>query len=243
MIKRLRVIAGPNGSGKSTLYQQLCNNNIPMYDFLNADDMKREFEQGKKLSLPFSIERKELDLHLSESLFDEHVKETLIKAVTYSGNTIAMNQKKIDSYSVAALADFLRFCYLSRGLSFSFETVFSHPSKLDFLKKAYNQGYRIYLYFVATEDINLNINRVKQRKQQGGHDVPEDKIKTRYSRCLNHFFPAIRYAYRAYIWDNSTTKMKLLAEMEPDHSLVISENVMPKWFNTYILQKITATEE
>lgn len=35
--------------------------------------------------------------------------------------------------------------------------------------------YRIYLYFVATQDAAINIARVAQRVQPGGHDVPQDK--------------------------------------------------------------------
>ena len=52
----------------------------------------------------------------------------------------------------------------------------SHPSKLDFIKSAKEQGFRIYLYFVALNDPEMNKGRVETRVLQGGHDVPANKI-------------------------------------------------------------------
>lgn len=66
--------------------------------------------------------------------------------------------------------------------SFSFETVMSHPSKIELLAAAKQRGYRIGVFFVATESTDLNIARVRQRVALGGHDVPLDRIRARYER-------------------------------------------------------------
>ncbi len=55
----------------------------------------------------------------------------------------------------------------------------THPSKLDFLREARIAGFRTYLYFVATEDPEINIGRVRARVQKNGHDVAHDKIISR----------------------------------------------------------------
>lgn len=117
------------------------------------------------------------------------------------------------------------------------ETVFSHPSKLDFLSRAVELGYRIYLYFVATDSCELNVARVEQRVAAGGHDVPREKIIARYSRCLDNFYESLRFAYRAYFWDNSTQEMRFFAELKPNHRMVIVGTV-PQWFENCILKKI-----
>jgi predicted ABC-type ATPase len=42
----------------------------------------------------------------------------------------------------------------------------SHPSKLDFIKKAKNLGYKTYLYFVSLENPEMNVDRVDARVKQ-----------------------------------------------------------------------------
>src|SRR6266851_2309336 len=59
--------------------------------------------------------------------------------------------------------------------SFSFETVMSHPSKIDILVKARAVGFCIQLFFVGTDDPRTNIDRVALRVSRGGHDVPKDR--------------------------------------------------------------------
>jgi len=71
---------------------------------------------------------------------------------------------------------------LAQQISFTFETVMSHCSKIDILMQAQATGYRTYLYFVATDDSTINISRVRNRVKLGGHDVPADKIEARYYR-------------------------------------------------------------
>jgi predicted ABC-type ATPase len=89
-----------------------------------------------------------------------------------------------DAYVAASIADYLREDWLAAGQSFSFETVMSHRSKIDFFARARAAGYRTYLYFIATEFADLNVSRVRNRAALGGHDVPPNKIMERYKRCL-----------------------------------------------------------
>ncbi len=79
----------------------------------------------------------------------------------------------------------------------------SSPDEVALLEKARSLGYRSYLYFIATEDPQINIARVKSRVHLGGHDVPVDKIVSRYARSLDLLLPAIRQSNRAYLFDNS----------------------------------------
>jgi predicted ABC-type ATPase len=76
-----------------------------------------------------------------------------------------------------------REALLSRRLSFGFETVGSHPGKVEFLGKAKSLGYTIALLFVATEDPEINLQRIKHRVVQGGHDVPEEVLP-----CCHEFY-------------------------------------------------------
>ena len=118
-------------------------------------------------------------------------------------------------------------------------TVMSHPSKLDFISKAKNAGFRIYLYFVSLEDPILNIARVEARVRQGGHDVPTDKIVSQYERTMNFLLDAIKLVDRAYLFDNSSTHPKLFAISQNNTISLTNPDYFPTWFQKYVVDKIS----
>jgi replicative DNA helicase len=79
----------------------------------------------------------------------------------------------------------------------------SHPSKIEILVRAKEAGYTVLLYFVGTDDPQTNIERVALRVNQGGHAVPDDKVRDRWHRTMLLLQHAIRSSDRAYIFDNS----------------------------------------
>lgn len=97
----------------------------------------------------------------------------------------------------------------------SFETVLSHPSHLDHLRLARTAGFDVIVYFVATDDPLINIGRVANRVQHGGHNVPTDRIESRYFRSLENLGAALSVADEAAIFDNSSTSdpMRLVATL------------------------------
>lgn len=109
----------------------------------------------------------------------------------------------LDAYHAAAIAEWLRALLLEQRRSFTFETVMSHPSKVQFLSKARESGFRIYLYWVTTEDSFINVGRVENRAESGGHFVAPDKVRERYDRSFSLLPSAIEASDRAYLFDNS----------------------------------------
>jgi len=83
------------------------------------------------------------------------------------------------------------------------QIVMSHIDKVQFLRTAQLARYRTYLYYVATEDPEINISRVRNRVALGGHNVAPDKVFSRYHRSLDLLLGAIKNSNRAYIFDNS----------------------------------------
>jgi predicted ABC-type ATPase len=114
----------------------------------------------------------------------------------------------------------------------------SHPSKVESIRRANNCGYRTYLYFVATEDPEINVARIRERVSRGGHDVPEAKTRSRYVRSLENLYDAIKMANRAYIFDNSYSPGEhfLIAQVESGLLTVVAPTV-PAWFKHYVLHK------
>ena len=97
----------------------------------------------------------------------------------------------------------MRYECLEQGRDFVFETVFSSPEKLEFLKKAKESGFFIRFFYVCTSDPSINVARITQRYLNGGHEVPISKVISRYYKSLLNAEEAITFVDRAYVYDNS----------------------------------------
>jgi predicted ABC-type ATPase len=140
----------------------------------------------------------------------------------------------MNSYYASVLAGFLRRKLLAGSVSFTFETVMSEPGKVDLLREARGLGFRTYLYYVSTEDPEINIARVRLRVARGGHDVPKDKIVSRYHRSLDLVRDAIRHTDRAYFFDTSGEASLLVAESASGERPEMCLEWMPRWFKTFV---------
>jgi predicted ABC-type ATPase len=79
----------------------------------------------------------------------------------------------------------------------------SHVSKVELIEQVKKAGYKTYLYFVFTDNVELNIARVKLRVKSGQHHVDASLIKSRYSLTFKLLPKAISYADEVFVIDNS----------------------------------------
>ena len=107
------------------------------------------------------------------------------------------------SYDAAHVAERIRQKLLEQGVSFCFETVFSHVSKIDFVANAMGRGYEIILVYIHLATAELNEARVYQRVTEGGHHVPPDKIRSRIPRTMKHIATVLPLVSEARLLDNS----------------------------------------
>ncbi len=234
---RLRVLAGPNGSGKSTIKPELRPEWIGV--FVNADEMEKDLKaSGGRLKLGA------LGVTGKPSIVLRRIKKSLKTFGLEQGLDIPalLTGMKLDdaltlwvpgpynSYLAATLAEAVRQELLEEGKTFTFETVMSHRSKIEFMREARARGYRVYLYFVATDDPAINIDRVRSRVLQGGHPVADDKVIDRYHKSISLMTEACEVAHRAFIFDNSGSKHKLLAEVTDFDSVELTASVINPWF-------------
>ena len=92
---------------------------------------------------------------------------------------------------------------LQERKDFIFETVLSSDGKVDFLKRAKEAGYFIRMFFICTESPTINAARIANRVMEGGHDVPIQKIISRYQKAIINAIKVTGFADRAYFYDNS----------------------------------------
>jgi predicted ABC-type ATPase len=122
---------------------------------------------------------------------------------------------------------------LSKSITFGFETTLSGKSELQFMSKAKIKGYKINLIFISTDDpLKVNIYRVAERVQSGGHHIPTEDIIRRYKRSLENLPKALEIADRAYIIDNSQKHRKLCIVIE-NHSVKHKIKNLPNWLKEW----------
>ncbi len=183
--------------------------------YINADDIALQL---KNKGCPFDafeveVTKKELLKTASESglINNTFSIERFSDCIRLEHNVLKLNKKqagKLDDNPgervAQIVADFLRKKLLSLEKKFSFETVFSHEGKVDFMKQAKDAGYKVYLYYVSTEHPRINNYRVNVvRAGKKGHVVSKEKIYSRYYRSMNLMYQAAALSYQAYFFDNS----------------------------------------
>lgn len=103
----------------------------------------------------------------------------------------------------AELATQMRYDCLRQKKDFVFETVFSSEEKVKFVEQAKSEVFFIRIFFVCTENPEINAKRITRRYLNGGHEVPISKIVSRYYKSLLNIGKVIPLVDRVYVYDNS----------------------------------------
>lgn len=245
--KRLRLFAGPNGSGKSTIIEGIKEKGYQMGIYLNADDLEIKLKRDGFVDLSeYGLE------NVTEKEFLSYVnKHSLVKKAHDSGseinlhinnNRVINNSDNSNSYEASLIISFISNKLIEDGKKISFESVMSHSSKIEVLQKAFENGYKNYLYFISTEDPEINVSRVASRVEQGGHGVKTDKIIHRYYNSLEQLSEAIPYCYRVYLFDNSGKQAVFILEINPqkqaDNTYFATDEI-PQWVQKYLIDKLS----
>ncbi len=76
--------------------------------------------------------------------------------------------------------------YESQNKSFAIETTLASRSLAPRARRLQERGYQFQLLFFWLNSSELNIQRVAERVQKGGHHIPEDVIRRRYDNTLKN---------------------------------------------------------
>ncbi len=125
-------------------------------------------------------------------------------------------------------AEKIRSILLEEKQDFTFETVLSTDRNLELLRRAKEAGYEIQAVFVLTCSSDINVRRVQERVRNGGHDVPEEKIRSRYIRSIKNLAKLVRIADRTRVIDNSGTEPFLICEVVGTSVRIRETEVWPK---------------
>jgi predicted ABC-type ATPase len=248
----MRIFAGPNGSGKSTIFDSVRSYKtesvkIDFGIYINTDEILVQLKSHKFSFKSYQVNttKKEFQkIALDSGLINKSFTEKEFNSsYAINGQKLRLIHSAKSEELAQIIADFLRKKLVNAEQKFSFETVFSHPSKLQIMKDAIKKGYKVYLYFVSTSSPELNKERVKLRVKLGGHSVPEDKIESRYFRSLDLLYEASQLRYQTFFWDNSGKKPFLFANFKmmqgSKNWKIPTQKKIPDWFFQYYINKIS----
>ena len=140
-------------------------------------------------------------------------KSTITKLAKTVGIYINADEIKRSNHcsdlEAAQIAERFREDAISNGKDFTFETVLSTRRNLDLLIKAKQKGYFIRCFYVLTADVEVNIARVKMREMQGGHGVPEEKIRSRFDRAMKLIPELTEVCDILHIYDNTVNPERI----------------------------------
>lgn len=89
------------------------------------------------------------------------------------------------------------------GLDFAFETTLGGRTMTDLLIRAARKGMRVRLIYVGLASADLHIERVRARVLQGGHAIPEERIRQRWQSSRQNLIRLLPHLSELRVFDNS----------------------------------------
>ncbi|MCL2760136.1 MAG: zeta toxin family protein [Desulfuromonadales bacterium] len=143
--------------------------------------------------------------------------------------------RECSDLGAAQEAERLRELCFSERRSFTFETVLSTERNLDLISRAKSAGFYVESVFVLTANPELNVFRVKSRELSGGHSVPPDKIRSRYTKSLANISKLLTLSDVFLLIDNTAQPEILFIKDEA------GQQIRPnRYWTVEVIEKLTA---
>jgi predicted ABC-type ATPase len=116
---------------------------------------------------------------------------------------------------------------INSEVDFAFETTLTTLSYLNTIKIAKYKGYTVTLLYFWLNDVNLAIERVKNRVSEGGHNIPEETIIRRYFRGIHNLTD--KFIAVCDFWiviNNSSRPFTFVAEGQGSNELKIHDHLI-----------------
>jgi predicted ABC-type ATPase len=116
---------------------------------------------------------------------------------------------------------------IAEKADFAFETTLAAKSFIPLIKMAQDAGYEVILSFFWLSSPNIAIDRVKDRVNKGGHNIPKDIIIRRYYRGifnLIHFYIPICNSW--IIFNNTKGESKMVAKGEFELNRIVENQYL-----------------
>jgi predicted ABC-type ATPase len=93
---------------------------------------------------------------------------------------------------------------IAGGQDYRFETTLGGRTIAQLLEKAARSGHRLQVWFCGLASADLHIRRVRSRVAHGGHDIPVEKIRERWTRSRENLIRLLPLIDHLRVYDNSS---------------------------------------
>lgn len=91
------------------------------------------------------------------------------------------------------------------------ETVLSSPKYRRLVERAHQRGFEVRMVYIMLRTAEAQLARIRLRVAEGGHDVPEDKVRARRHRSLEQLAWFAEHVDQLFLFDNSGADPVLMA--------------------------------
>ncbi|MGN0637308.1 MAG: zeta toxin family protein [Huintestinicola sp.] len=116
---------------------------------------------------------------------------------------------------------------LEKGIDFTEETTLSGKKTLKTIIAAKEKDYYIRLYYVAVSSAEESVRRIENRVSKGGHNIPEEDVKRRFSHRYDDFLTILPYCSEVHFYDNENG-FEEVGEYG-NGTLTVTAEIPPKW--------------
>jgi predicted ABC-type ATPase len=136
------------------------------------------------------------------TFFHAHLAGTALRFINADDLAAEM---RLGAYEASVLAAALRASLVEQRESFVFETVLSDPvgAEVRELEEWSRSGLAVIVIFIRIDSPDTSKQRVAMRVLQGGHDVPDENLESRFHRTLANLQRAVQALPVVVIFDNT----------------------------------------
>ncbi len=118
---------------------------------------------------------------------------------------------------------------IEKQVDFAFETTLAGRSYINLFEKLREEGWQIVLFFLWIPDADFSRDRVRQRVQEGGHDIPDEAIYRRYPRIMHNLINTyIPLCDKVTCYDNSNPEPVPIFEQDKNGSRILNSEIYHK---------------
>ena len=126
--------------------------------------------------------------------------------------------------------------FAESGADFGFETTLSGRTHLKMFRRLKILGYRVHIFYLWLPGVELSLLRIKDRVADGGHTVPADDVRRRFTRSMSNFFRTYRSLADTWmLFDNSGPAPVLAAKCNNGHPVIENAELYEKITWGYLL--------
>lgn len=103
--------------------------------------------------------------------------------------------------------------YIDSNSDFMIESNLADNRSYEWISLIKTKNYQVKLYYLSTDDVTINIGRVQRRVLEGGHDIAESIIRSRYQQSHSYLKTKLSEFKEVYLIDNSTDASRIQVKL------------------------------